>query len=131
MNKNFNLSIGDSPLVVGRVYKIVSSEVWGQARARGEFDGAGIDLRDGYIHLSTAAQAPETLALHFASQGGLLLVGFDPVSLGPGLVWEPSRHGALFPHLYGALPVKLARDVWTVEWRASAHWAMPAEPDRH
>ena len=67
--------------------------------------GAPIDSRDGYIHFSTAEQAVETAAKHFAGTDDLLLVAVDADALGPALKWEPSRGGALFPHLYGALPL--------------------------
>ena len=71
----------------------------------GLFKGAPIDLKDGYIHFSTAEQVRETAAKHFAGQSDLLLVSVDEARLGPALRWEPSRGGALFPHLYAALPL--------------------------
>ena len=91
------------------IYKIVPDALWRAAEARGQFDGAPVDLADGYIHFSTAAQTQETADKHFAGQGDLLLVAFDDADLGPGLKWEPSRGGQLFPHLYGPLPTRLAR----------------------
>jgi phosphohistidine phosphatase len=95
----------------GRVYKIASREAWDAATAQGRFDGAPIDLKDGYIHLSTGAQAQETARLHFHGQSGLVLAAFDAEALGPGLKWEPSRGGQLFPHLYGPLDPALALTV--------------------
>ena len=86
------------------VYKIVPADVWRAAERAGAFDGAGVDLKDGFIHFSTAEQAPETAARHFAGAHGLLLVAVDAAALGAALKWEPSRGGAPFPHLYGALP---------------------------
>ncbi len=94
-----------------RVYKIVSRAAWDEAVAKGRFDGAAIDLKDGYIHLSTAAQAQETATLHFRGQAGLVLAAFSSEAFGPRLAWEPSRGGQLFPHLYGALDPTLALDV--------------------
>jgi len=93
------------------VYKIVARTVWDEAAAAGRFDGAAIDIRDGYIHLSTAAQAQETARLHFRGQAGLVLAGFQAETLGAALKWEPSRGGQLFPHLYGPLDPALALDV--------------------
>jgi uncharacterized protein (DUF952 family) len=90
-----------------RVYKILKREAWAAAKRAGRFEGAGIDLADGYIHLSTAAQAPETARLHFAGQADLVLPRIDPGALGAALKWEPSRGGQLFPHLYGALDCAL------------------------
>lgn len=87
------------------VYKIVPEALWRAAESAGRFDGAPVDHADGFIHFSTAAQAPETAAKHFAGQSGLLLVAIDPEALGAALRWEVSRGGALFPHLYGPLPL--------------------------
>ena len=87
------------------VYKIVPDALWQQARQTGVFNGAAIDLTDGFIHLSTASQARTTAALYFAGQTGLLLVAVDGDMLGDKLVFEPSRGGDLFPHLYAPLPL--------------------------
>lgn len=87
------------------VYKITPKALWREAEAAGRFEGAPVDLEDGYIHFSTAAQARETAAKHFARQDDLLLVAVDAAALGPALKWEPSRGGALFPHLYATLPL--------------------------
>ncbi|AYG65139.1 MULTISPECIES: DUF952 domain-containing protein [unclassified Rhizobium] len=87
------------------VYKIVPDALWQQARQTGVFHGAAIDLTDGFIHFSTAKQARETAARHFAGQTGLLLVAIDGEALGDKLVFEPSRGGDLFPHLYAPLPL--------------------------
>ncbi len=88
------------------VYKIVAADAWAEAELTGVFAGAAVDLADGFIHFSTAEQAPETAARHFAGVDGLLLVAVEAAALGPALKWEPSRGGADFPHLYGALSLK-------------------------
>ncbi len=85
------------------IFKIVSAEQWAIAEAAGEFKGAEIDLADGYIHFSSAEQAGETAAKHFAGRQGLLLVAVDCAVFGEDLKWEPSRGGDLFPHLYQTL----------------------------
>lgn len=85
------------------IFKIVSTDAWRAAEAVGVFAGAPVDLADGFIHFSTAAQVAETAAKHFAGQTELLLVAIDGGSLGDALKWEPSRGGALFPHLYAPL----------------------------
>lgn len=91
------------------IYKIVPTALWNDALSRGSFDGAPVDRADGYIHFSTAAQVRETAAKHFAKQEDLLLVGVETKALGGALRWEPSRGGALFPHLYAPLdPVNAA-----------------------
>jgi len=83
------------------LYKITDRAQWAAARAAGVFAGAPVDLADGFIHFSTATQVAETAAKHFAGQSDLLLVALSAESLGDRLRWEPSRGGALFPHLYG------------------------------
>ncbi|KQY23964.1 DUF952 domain-containing protein [Rhizobium sp. Root482] len=88
------------------IYKIVPASLWQDAQNSGEFKGAAVDLSDGFIHFSTAEQAGETAARHFAGQEGLLLVAVDGEALDERLVYEPSRGGALFPHLYGPLPLE-------------------------
>ena len=93
------------------VYKIVSQDAWRAAEANGVFRGAPVDLADGFIHFSTAEQARETAAKHFAGQADLLLVGFDADAFGPALKWEVSRGGALFPHLYAPLDPRAAVSV--------------------
>jgi uncharacterized protein (DUF952 family) len=92
------------------IYKICPEALWREAERLGRFDGAPIDLADGYIHFSTAAQARETAAKHFAGQSDLLLVAIDGDKLGDALKYEVSRGGALFPHLYA--PLDLAHVLW-------------------
>ena len=93
------------------VYKIVATEEWAAAETAGAFAGAAIDRADGFIHFSTAEQAPETAAKWFAGRGDLTLAAIDAEALGDDLRWEPSRGGALFPHLYGVLPMSAV--VWS------------------
>ncbi|MPZ56125.1 MAG: DUF952 domain-containing protein [Rhizobiales bacterium] len=88
------------------IYKICSEMLWREAERDGVFRGAPVDVRDGFIHFSTADQLAETARKHFAGQDGLLLIAIDSDSLGPALAWEPSRgRSELFPHLYGELPL--------------------------
>jgi uncharacterized protein (DUF952 family) len=96
-------------LYVPLIYKICPEALWRDAEMSGRFNGAPIDLADGYIHFSTGAQARETAAKHFAGQRNLLLIAVDTSRLGEALRHEPSRGGALFPHLYAPLDPKSAR----------------------
>ena len=82
------------------ICKILRGPEWAQLRAAGESAGAPVDLADGYVHFSTAEQAAETAAKHFAGAEGLMLVAVAVDRLGEALKWEVSRGGALFPHLY-------------------------------
>ena len=92
------------------IYKICPTPLWRAAEDAGSFAGAPIDLADGFIHFSTADQVRETAAKHFSGQDDLVLVAIDADRLGPALKYEPSRGGALFPHLYAAL------DLGAVVW---------------
>ena len=96
---------------VTTIYKICEQAAWRAAGLEGLFGGSPVDTRDGFIHFSTAAQVAETAAKHFAGATDLILVAVDAEALGPALKWEPSRGGALFPHLYAALPFSAVR--WT------------------
>ena len=93
------------------IFKICPAPLWREAEIAGKFRGSPVDIKDGFIHFSSAAQAAETAARHFAGQGDLLLVSVDAALLGDKLKREPSRGGALFPHLYAALP--LSAVAWT------------------
>jgi uncharacterized protein (DUF952 family) len=92
------------------IYKIFRRPEWDAFRTAGETAGAPVDLVDGFIHFSTAAQVAETAAKWFATESDLVLVAFSADKLGPELKWEPSRGGALFPHLYRHL--RLSDVVW-------------------
>ncbi|WFE39475.1 DUF952 domain-containing protein [Micromonospora sp. WMMD998] len=87
------------------IYKILADDEWRAARAAGSFVGTAMDRQDGFVHLSAPDQVVETARRVFAGVTGLTLLAVDEARLGDALRWEKSRGGALFPHLYGALPV--------------------------
>lgn len=87
------------------IYKVCGAQEWADANATGVYPGSLDDKREGFIHFSTAAQLPETLARHFTGRSDLLLLAVDANALGDALKWELARGGALFPHLYGPLPL--------------------------
>jgi uncharacterized protein (DUF952 family) len=87
----------------GTIYKVLSKAALAEAKAKGRFEGSNADRRDGFIHLSAADQLEGTLATHFAGEPDLVLLAVESASLGERLQWEPSRGGAVFPHLYGPL----------------------------
>lgn len=103
------------------IYKIFRTDEWAALRADGETTGAPIDVADGYVHFSTAAQAAETAAKHFAGVDGLFLLAVETDRLGDALQWEVSRGDALFPHLYRKLT--LADVVWAqpLPYKDGAH----------
>ncbi len=93
------------------IYKICDDALWKAALSAGEFTGAEIDLTDGCIHFSTAEQMRETAAKHFAGREGLVVMAVEADALGEAMKWEPSRGGALFPHLYR--PLKTDEAAWS------------------
>ena len=92
------------------IFKIFRSDEWADLRAKGETQGAPIDIADGYVHFSTAEQAQETADKHFAGLANLFLLGVEADPLGYDLKWEVSRGDALFPHLFRNL--KLSDVAW-------------------
>ncbi len=109
------------------IYKICPEALWREAEAAGRFEGAPVDLADGYIHFSTAAQVRETAARHFSGQRGLLLVAVEAESLGPALRYEPSRGGALFPHLHDELDPRRVRWIAPLPLRADGRHDFPED----
>lgn len=109
------------------IYKISPKAAWLEAQARGVFTGAPVDVADGYIHFSTAAQARETAAKHFTGQAGLVLAAIDAAALGAALKWEPSRGGDLFPHLYADLPMSAVRWVKDLPIGSDGLHSFPAD----
>lgn len=86
-----------------RILKILPRAEWTAAQAAGRFEGSAVDRMDGFIHFSTATQAPETARRYFAGLLDLVVLEVEGDTLGEALRWEPSRGGDLFPHLYGDL----------------------------
>ena len=105
------------------IYKICPAKIWQNAEKVGFFSGSGIDLVDGYIHFSTAAQVAETTRLHFASQADLVLVEVNSTAI--KIVWEESRGGRLFPHLYDRLPLSTVVSIWPLALAADGTHQLP------
>jgi uncharacterized protein (DUF952 family) len=117
---------------VSTIYRIISRADWAAAQSAGAFTGAAHDIRDGFIHFSTAKQAAETAAKHYAGQPDLLLLYVDTDALPAPLRWEVARNGDLFPHLYDALPVTAVRHVAELPLDAGGSHVFPelTGPDR-
>ena len=107
-------------------YKILTGEQLLELLADKVFDGAPIDKADGYIHMSTAAQAQETLEKHFAGQDSLVLAAVDLTVLGDAVKWEVSRGDALFPHIYADLPLSAVIAHGPVAYDADGKLTFPA-----
>lgn len=108
------------------IYKILPKQLWLEAMETGSFIGSALDLADGFIHFSTAAQLHDTASKHFAGVPDLVLVAVPAETLGTAIRWEVSRGGDLFPHLYGPLPVTLAAWVKPLPIDANGNPVVPS-----
>ncbi len=111
---------------MAELYKITTYEEWRKAQEAGEFKGSALDLKDGFIHLSTAEQVRETASLHFAGQLNLLLVAVSEQDIALHLKWETSRGGQSFPHVFAPLDPGRVRWVKALPWDGTTH-RFPAE----
>jgi len=102
------MKASDSPLI----YKVCAAAEWRVAQAAGTYQGAPVDLADGFIHFSAPHQLRETVRRYFAESSDLVLVEVKTAALGDGIKWEPSRGGDLFPHLYGDLALSAVTRSW-------------------
>jgi uncharacterized protein (DUF952 family) len=110
---------------VSTIYKICSASAWREAERQGVYRGSEVDLSDGFIHFSTAAQVASTARKHFAGQKGLFLIAIDADALGDSLRWEPAREGALFPHLYDELDLAAVIEVLDMPLRSDGSHQIP------
>ncbi|MBL6782360.1 MAG: DUF952 domain-containing protein [Alphaproteobacteria bacterium] len=107
------------------VFKICLDSEWQEAVNKGVYTGSALDLRDGFIHLSTSDQVIETAQLHFRNITSLVLVAVDRAGL--DIRYEESRNGQMFPHLFSDLPVSAAVKVQPVSLDADGVPIITAE----
>ncbi|KAI5116510.1 hypothetical protein M0805_001865 [Coniferiporia weirii] len=81
-----------------------------------EFPQTQVDLNDGFVHLSTLAQLPNTLSRFFGGDAmvQLLKVDYARMSAFKIVKWETASNGAAFPHLYARLTGEFVRDLKVV-----------------
>jgi uncharacterized protein (DUF952 family) len=103
------------------LYKIMTRQEWADALARRVYEGSELDRKDGFIHLSAPHQVRETAAKHFAGKADLVLLVVIEASLGKTLKWETSRGGALFPHIYGPLPLSAVKEAVLLPFKNGMH----------
>jgi len=107
------------------IYKICPASAWREAERQGVFRGSPDDIRDGFIHFSSAPQVRETARKHFFGQTGLLLIAVDADALGSALRWERSRNDEFFPHLYGALDLAAVMQIFILRDRSDGAHDIP------
>jgi uncharacterized protein (DUF952 family) len=121
--KRLNDKVGT--LRLRTIYKICPASAWREAERQGVFRGSADDIRDGFIHFSTASQVAETARKHFFGQTGLFLIAVDADALGDALRWEPSRNDELFPHLYGELDLGAVTAILDLLARSDGYHDVP------
>ena len=109
------------------IFKICHKAEWKQAEREGIYAGSAKDREDHFMHFSTAEQVRGTLELHYAGVDDLVLVAVKAEPLGGALVFEPSRGGALLPHLYLPLPLTFVRWVKPIRRNADGTFVLPKE----
>jgi uncharacterized protein (DUF952 family) len=110
---------------VSLIYKICPASAWREAERQGVYRGSPDDVRDGFIHLSTATQVEGTARRHFFGQTGLFLIEVEAEALRDALRWERSRNDELFPHLYGELDLGAVRRVISMHARSDGYHDIP------
>jgi uncharacterized protein (DUF952 family) len=110
---------------VRTIYKICPASAWREAERQGVYRGSADDIRDGFIHFSTASQVAGTAQKHFAGQTGLFLIAVDADALGDALRMEPSRNDELFPHLHGELDLGAVTGVYELHARSDGFHDIP------
>ncbi|HEV2560834.1 MAG TPA: DUF952 domain-containing protein [Rhizomicrobium sp.] len=111
------------------IFKIVHRVEWETAARGGEYAGSAKDRADGFLHFSTAKQLMGTLERYYASEKDLVLVAVNEDLLGSTLKYEPSRDGALFPHLYAPLPGSAVKWVREIGRDLNGGFVLPLDPD--
>jgi uncharacterized protein (DUF952 family) len=109
------------------IYKILRAKEWAQLEKHGVFAGSADDVRDGFIHFSTAEQVRGTVEKHFSGNTSLVLLAVEAKTLGESLRWEVSRGGQKFPHLYGELPLALVKSSHEIRLSADGRHILPRE----
>ena len=112
-----------------RIYKITTGSLWARGLETGQLPYGPVDVEDGFMHFSTAGQLRETLRLHYAGQDGLILCAVETERVAADLKWEPSRGGALFPHLHAQLPISAVAAHYPISVGADGSCELPEEID--
>lgn len=110
-------------------FKVLTADQKDGLETDGIFQGAPIDLQDGYIHLSDSEQLAGTLDKHFSGKSDLFIAAVDLSLLGEIVRWEESRGGQLFPHIYGPLPLSAVAAIYPVERDSTGHVIHPPNRD--
>lgn len=106
------------------IYKILRQAEWAELQREGRFDGSVHDRRDGFIHMSTAGQLQGTLDKHYIDGDVVILAAVRLADVAKTVIWEVSRGGAEFPHIYGVLPLSAVEQHWALSQDAKGRYAV-------
>ena len=103
------------------LYKILTPQEWKISKASG-FITTELDLNDGFIHLSNAAQLSTTLALYFSDHEEVILLLPELKQIQDKLIYEAvdsqSKRSGKFGHLYAELKVSQISKSWVLKRNA-------------
>ena len=104
-----------------KLYKILTPQEWDISKNSG-FITTELDLNDGFIHLSNAAQLPTTLALYFSDHEEVILLLPELKQIQDKLIYEAvdshSKRSGKFGHLYAELKVSQISKSWVLKRNA-------------
>ena len=104
-----------------KLFKILTPHEWDISKVSG-FITTELDLNDGFIHLSNAAQLTTTLALYFSEHEEVILLLPELKQVQDKLIYEPvdsqSKRSGKFGHLYAELKVSQISKSWILKRNA-------------
>jgi uncharacterized protein (DUF952 family) len=84
------------------LYHLTTTDAWEAALQLGHYEPPSL-AAEGFIHLSTESQWPETQARFFKNVPKVLLLTIDSEKLTAEVILEDLYGHGAFPHLYGIL----------------------------
>ena len=103
------------------LYKVLTPQEWEISKASG-YITTELDLNDGFIHLSNAAQLSTTLALYFSHHEEVILLLPELTQVQDKLIYEAvdsqSKRSGKFGHLYAELRVSQISKSWVLKRNA-------------
>lgn len=108
-------------------YKVLTLDQWVGFQSTSVFTGSPVDIADGYIHMSGPDTLKTTLDKWYIDQTQVVILEINLSNFGADLIWEISRGGAKFPHLYTALPMAAVGRMWQVSPDAQILYTLPSD----
>ena len=100
------------------VYKILTEEEWRQGKASSKII-TKLDLKDGFVHLSTASQLNASLSLYFSNESRVVLAQINLSKIKNNLKYEDASNAnnrsGKFPHFYGILNTNMILKTWQLK----------------